>query len=127
VPARRRKRQRLGVSTAPADRLVAEHPDHVWALDYQFDQTTDRRILKWSTSSTSGPATPWPSSWTAGSMPTPPLMFSTSWSPTAAGHRDAWVHDVSSQLDDRLDRQVRRAYRCWLHARSGRRSGNSFL
>jgi transposase InsO family protein len=46
VPARRRKRQRLGVSTTPADRLGAEHPDHVWALDYQFDQTTDGRILK---------------------------------------------------------------------------------
>ena len=46
VPARRRKRQRLGTSTTPADRLTAEHPDHVWALDYQFDQTTDGRILK---------------------------------------------------------------------------------
>ena len=39
VPARRRKRQRLGTSTCPAARLAAEHPDHVWALDYQFDQT----------------------------------------------------------------------------------------
>jgi putative transposase len=29
-----------------ADRLAAEHPDHVWALDYQFDQTTDGRLLK---------------------------------------------------------------------------------
>jgi putative transposase len=46
VPSRRRKRQRLGVSTTPADRLAAEHPNHVWALDYQFDQTTDGRILK---------------------------------------------------------------------------------
>ena len=46
VPAQRRKRQRLGTSTCPADRLAAEHPDHVWALDYQFDQTTDGRILK---------------------------------------------------------------------------------
>jgi transposase InsO family protein len=46
VPVRRRKRQRLGVSTTPADRLAAEHPDHVWALDYQFDQTTDGRTLK---------------------------------------------------------------------------------
>ena len=46
VPARRRKRQRLGTSTTQADRLTAEHPDHVWALDYQFDQTTDGRILK---------------------------------------------------------------------------------
>ena len=46
VPPQRRKRQRLGVSTTPADRLAAEHPDHVWALDYQFDQTTDGRTLK---------------------------------------------------------------------------------
>jgi putative transposase len=46
VPTRRRKRQRLGASTCPADRLAAEHPDHVWALDYQFDQTTDGRTLK---------------------------------------------------------------------------------
>jgi putative transposase len=46
VPARRRKRQRLGGSTCPADRLAAEHPNHVWALDYQFDQTVDGRILK---------------------------------------------------------------------------------
>jgi transposase InsO family protein len=46
VPTKRRKRRRLGTSTCPADRLAAEHPDHVWALDYQFDQTTDGRILK---------------------------------------------------------------------------------
>jgi putative transposase len=46
VPVRRRKRQRLGTSTTPAARLAAEHPDHVWALDYQFDQTEDGRRLK---------------------------------------------------------------------------------
>jgi len=46
VPQRRRKRQRLGESTVPADRRVAQRPDHVWALDYQFDQTADGRILK---------------------------------------------------------------------------------
>jgi len=46
VPRRRRKRQRLGASTVPADRLRAEAPDHVWALDFQFDQTADGRILK---------------------------------------------------------------------------------
>ena len=46
VPARRRKRQRLGDSTVPAKRLAAERPDHVWALDFQFDQTADGRILK---------------------------------------------------------------------------------
>jgi putative transposase len=46
VPVRRRKRQRLGDSTVPAKRLRAERPDHVWALDFQFDQTADGRILK---------------------------------------------------------------------------------
>jgi putative transposase len=46
VPVRRRKRQRLGESTVPAKRLSAERPDHVWALDFQFDQTADGRILK---------------------------------------------------------------------------------
>ena len=46
VPARRRKRQRVGTSTTPADRLRAEHPDHVWALDYQFDVTAMGRVLK---------------------------------------------------------------------------------
>jgi len=46
VPRRRRKRQRLGESTVAADRRAAERPDHVWALDFQFDQTADGRILK---------------------------------------------------------------------------------
>ena len=45
VPRRRRKRQRLGNSTVPADRLRAERPDHVSALDFQFDQTVDGRVL----------------------------------------------------------------------------------
>lgn len=46
VPARRRKRQRLGESTIPADRLRAERPNHVWAIDFQFDQTAGGRVLK---------------------------------------------------------------------------------
>ena len=46
VPAKRRKRQRLGDSTVPAERLRAERPNHVWALDFQFDQTADGRVLK---------------------------------------------------------------------------------
>ncbi len=46
VPPRRHKRQRLGISTTAADRLVATHPDHVWALDYQFDVTTTGRTIK---------------------------------------------------------------------------------
>ena len=46
VPPKRHKRQRLGVSTTPADRLHAERPDHVWALDYQFDVASTGRTLK---------------------------------------------------------------------------------
>jgi transposase InsO family protein len=46
VPPKRRKRQRLGVSSTPADRLQAHRPDHVWALDYQFDVTATGRIIK---------------------------------------------------------------------------------
>jgi len=46
VPAKRRKRQRLGSSTVPVGRLRAERPDQVWALDFQFDTTSDGRILK---------------------------------------------------------------------------------
>ena len=29
-----------------ADRLRAEAPDHVWAIDFQFDQTADSHNLK---------------------------------------------------------------------------------
>jgi putative transposase len=46
VPVKRRKRQRLGISSTPADRLSAERPDHVWALDYQFDVTSTGRTIK---------------------------------------------------------------------------------
>ena len=33
-------------STVPAARLRAERPDHVWALDFQFDTTTDGRAAE---------------------------------------------------------------------------------
>jgi putative transposase len=46
VPHKRRKRQRLGHSTMPAVRLGATHPNHVWALDYQFDVTATGRVIK---------------------------------------------------------------------------------
>jgi len=46
VPQRKRKRRRLGASTVPAERLRAERPNHVWAFDFQFDQTADGRALK---------------------------------------------------------------------------------
>jgi transposase InsO family protein len=46
VPPKRHKRLRVGVSTTPADRLCARRPDHVWALDYQFDVTSTGRTIK---------------------------------------------------------------------------------
>jgi putative transposase len=46
VPARRRKRRRLGVSGTPADLLRATRQGEVWALDFQFDSTTDGRRFK---------------------------------------------------------------------------------
>ena len=46
VPQRKRKRRRLGESTVPAERLRAERPNHVWAFDFQFDQTADEQALK---------------------------------------------------------------------------------
>ena len=47
VPTKKRKRRRLGVSTAEGtDRLSATHLNHVWALDFQHDATTDGRQFK---------------------------------------------------------------------------------
>ena len=46
VPQRTRKRRRLGDATAPKDLLRAKRPGHVWAFDFQFDQTADGHVLK---------------------------------------------------------------------------------
>jgi putative transposase len=46
VPVRARKRRRLGVSDTDAVLLRAERANQVWAVDFQFDTTTDGRILK---------------------------------------------------------------------------------
>jgi len=43
-PPRRNKRRRPG--TTEGTLLRAEHPNHVWALDFQFDETADGRRLK---------------------------------------------------------------------------------
>jgi len=43
-PPRRNKRHRPG--TPDGLLLRAEHPNHVWALDFQFDETADQRRLK---------------------------------------------------------------------------------
>ncbi len=41
-----RKRRRIGVPTAPDGRLRSSTPNQVWALDYQFDTTSDGHTLK---------------------------------------------------------------------------------
>jgi transposase InsO family protein len=46
VPPQRLKRRRVGSSTVPAQRLVADHRNHVWALDFLFDATSDGRPIK---------------------------------------------------------------------------------
>jgi transposase InsO family protein len=43
-PTTARKRRRLHPDTT--QRLRAERPNHVWALDFQFDETADGRRLK---------------------------------------------------------------------------------
>jgi hypothetical protein len=40
-----RSPRRLG-GPWPSDRSFAERPDHVWALDYQFDVTATGRVIK---------------------------------------------------------------------------------
>jgi transposase InsO family protein len=44
VPQRRR-RKRHGTSTAPLT-VIADAPNRVWAVDFQFDSTTDGRPIK---------------------------------------------------------------------------------
>jgi len=43
-PQRPHKRRRVRPETT--ERLAALRPNHVWAVDFQFDETTDRRRLK---------------------------------------------------------------------------------
>jgi putative transposase len=45
VPRRKRKRARVG-DNADGKRLRAERPDHVWALDFQSDETADGRQIR---------------------------------------------------------------------------------
>ena len=41
-----KKRSRVGTSVTDGTRLRATHPGHVWAIDFQFDQTTNFKTLK---------------------------------------------------------------------------------
>jgi putative transposase len=46
VPARTRKRRRLGGADGETIRLRATRPDELWAIDFQHDQTADGRVLR---------------------------------------------------------------------------------
>jgi len=46
VPPAPPKRSRLGTSSPGTERLRAEHPNHVWAMDFLFDTTADGRPFK---------------------------------------------------------------------------------
>lgn len=46
VVCKQRKRRRVGTKDGSCARHRAEHPNHVWALDFVFDQTADWRSLK---------------------------------------------------------------------------------
>jgi putative transposase len=46
VPKRKRKRRRLGGSDGDGTKLRATHPNHVWALDFQADETADGRAIR---------------------------------------------------------------------------------
>jgi putative transposase len=46
IPAKERKRRRMGVSENSCTRRRAEHIDHVWSYDFAMDATEDARRLK---------------------------------------------------------------------------------
>ncbi len=47
VPHKATKRSRTGSSDTDPKRLEAEYANHVWAIDYQDDQTADGRRLRY--------------------------------------------------------------------------------
>jgi len=47
VPAKARKRRRMGTSENGVQRLKAERINHVWSYDFVWDQTEQGRRLKW--------------------------------------------------------------------------------
>jgi putative transposase len=46
VPAKERKRRRMGASENSITRKQAEYPGHVWSYDFAMDATEDGRRLK---------------------------------------------------------------------------------
>ena len=57
VPCNRKRRRPQG----GAELFRAEHPNHVWALDFQFDETADHRRLKLLNIVDEHTVKPWPS------------------------------------------------------------------
>ena len=47
VPMKKRKKRRLGNKNNSAQRLAAEHINHVWSWDFIFDRTASGKQLKW--------------------------------------------------------------------------------
>ncbi len=60
VPPKRRKRQRLGDSATPCERLRAERPDHVWPSTTSSTSPPPAGPSRSCTSSTSSPESPSP-------------------------------------------------------------------
>ena len=46
VPTKQRKRRRVGSKDGSCVRQRAEHPNHVWAIDFACDQTADWRRMR---------------------------------------------------------------------------------
>jgi putative transposase len=66
VPQRRR-RKRHGASTVPHT-VIADAPNRVWAVDFQFDVATDGGPSRSSRSSTNTPANVW-AGWSSAASP----------------------------------------------------------
>ena len=82
VPYRKKKRPLRGIGVA-VGAMCPIRPNVVWALDFQFDQTTDGRMLKLlNVIDEYTRESAWPSTWTAPSTPTGWWPVSSAWRPS---------------------------------------------